>query len=116
MINYIPKYEEIKEDFYSAIRQGVKVSVINAKDDINKYLNEDTGELKLRTPFSIFVGGQVLDRDLQFLIWLVFIMQGILKRCSRTRLCSIQECLVTGEMIFFQLQDFILREKFMRVW
>lgn len=60
----IPKYEEIKEDFYSAIRQGVKVSVINAKDDINKYLDEDTGELKLRTPFSIFVGGQVLDRGI----------------------------------------------------
>ena len=58
----IPEYKEIKEDFYSAIVQGVKVSVINAKDDINKYLNEDTGELKLRTPFSMFVGGQVLDR------------------------------------------------------
>lgn len=53
----ISEYEEIKEDFYSAIRQGVKVSVINTKDDINKYLNEDTGELKLRTPFSVFVGG-----------------------------------------------------------
>ena len=38
------------------------------------------------------------------------------KRCSRIRLCSIQECLVTGETIFFQLQDFILQEKFMRVW
>ncbi|MCI8946622.1 MAG: hypothetical protein HFI91_06100 [Lachnospiraceae bacterium] len=60
----IPEYKEIKEDFYSAVGQGVKVSVINAKDDINKYLNEDTGELKLRTPFSIFVGGQVLDRGI----------------------------------------------------
>ena len=60
----MPEYEEIKEDFYSAIVQGVKVSVINSKDDINKYLNEDTGELKLRTPFSIFVGGQVLDRGI----------------------------------------------------
>ena len=60
----MPEYEEVKEDFYSAIVQGVKVSVINSKDDINKYLNEDTGELKLRTPFSIFVGGQVLDRGI----------------------------------------------------
>lgn len=60
----IPEYEEIKGDFYSAIEQGIKVSIINAKDDINKYLNEDTGELKLRTPFSIFVGGQVLDRGI----------------------------------------------------
>lgn len=60
----IPKYEDIIEDFYNAINQGVKISVINAKDDINKYLDEDTGELKLRTPFSIFVGGQVLDRGI----------------------------------------------------
>lgn len=42
----------------------VKISVINSEDDINKYLDEDTGELKLRTPFSIFVGGQVLDRGI----------------------------------------------------
>lgn len=27
-------------------------------------MDEDTGELRLRTPFSIFVGGQVLDRGI----------------------------------------------------
>lgn len=61
----MPRFEKLKDDFYNALHKGyVKVSVINSEDDINKYLNEDTGELKLRTPFSIFVGGQVLDRGI----------------------------------------------------
>jgi len=60
----MPEYQQVEKDFHSALQQGVKISVINAKDDINKYLNEDTGELRLRTPFSIFVGGQVLDRGI----------------------------------------------------
>ena len=60
----MPPFEVAKDLFFQALQQGVKISVINAKDDINKYLDEDTGELKLRTPFSIFVGGQVLDRGI----------------------------------------------------
>lgn len=60
----MPSFQQVEEDFHLALQQGVKISVINAKDDINKYLNEDTGELRLRTPFSIFVGGQVLDRGI----------------------------------------------------
>lgn len=60
----VPSFKEIKTEFFRALQQGVKISVINAKDDINKYLDEDTGELKLRTPFSIFVGGQDLDRGI----------------------------------------------------
>lgn len=61
----MPQFEDIKVDFYKVLHKGyVKISVINSEDDINKYLNEDTGELKLRTPYSIFVGGQVLDRGI----------------------------------------------------
>lgn len=60
----MPEFEQVERDFHLALQQGVKISVINANDDINKYLNEDTGELRLRTPFSIFVGGQVLDRGI----------------------------------------------------
>lgn len=61
----MPEYDVVKQNFRKALRKGyVKISVINSEDDINKYLDEDTGELKLRTPFSIFVGGQVLDRGI----------------------------------------------------
>lgn len=59
----MPTRRKARELFYEALHKGwVKVSIVNSEDDINKYLNEDTGELRLRTPFSIFVGGQVLDR------------------------------------------------------
>lgn len=97
----IPEYKEIKEDFYSAIVQGVKVSVINAKDDINKYLNEDTGELKLRTPFSIFVGGQVLDRGNDLLS---------ITRFYTTR--KIYESMVKITEIDVALRDDIRRNRF----
>ncbi|NFO15629.1 hypothetical protein FDB34_15855 [Clostridium botulinum] len=61
----MPSFEEVKNEFFNAFTKGyIKISVINSKDDINKYLDEDTGELKLRTPFSIFVGGQILDRGI----------------------------------------------------
>ena len=61
----MPQFKEVKILFFEALHKGyVKISVINSEDDINKYLNEDTGELKLRTPYSIFVGGQVLDRGI----------------------------------------------------
>lgn len=60
----MPEFHQLVKEFHQALQQGVKISVINANDDINKYLNEDTGELRLRTPFSIFVGGQVLDRGI----------------------------------------------------
>lgn len=61
----MPSFEEVKDEFFSAFNKGyIKISVINSQDEISKYLDEETGELKLRTPFSIFVGGQILDRGI----------------------------------------------------
>lgn len=61
----MPSFEEVKNEFFNAFNKGyIKISVINSKDEISKYLDEETGELKLRTPFSIFVGGQILDRGI----------------------------------------------------
>ena len=61
----MPGFDETKEKFFDALEQGmINKCIINSTDEIDKYLDEDTGELKLRTPFSIFVGGQVLDRGI----------------------------------------------------
>ncbi|SUY46611.1 endonuclease, Z1 domain-containing protein [Clostridium putrefaciens] len=61
----MPSFEEVKNEFFNAFNKGyIKISVINSKDEISKYLDEETGELKLRTPFSVFVGGQILDRGI----------------------------------------------------
>lgn len=59
----MPTFETVKLRFYEAIdREYYRVDVVNSDNDIQDLLDEETGELSLTNPFSIFVGGQVLDR------------------------------------------------------
>ena len=39
------------------------ITKVNSDTEIKKLLAED-GQLKLRTPFNIFIGGQILDRGI----------------------------------------------------
>lgn len=56
-------FNKVHEEFYRYIDKGYySVDVVNADKDIDVLLDDDTGELALKTPCSIFVGGQVLDR------------------------------------------------------
>ncbi len=59
----MPNIDIIRHLFYEAIdKDYCSIDIVNSENDIDILLNQDSGELKLRTPFSIFVGGQVLDR------------------------------------------------------
>lgn len=59
----MPNYEIIQNYFYSYVdKEYYSIDVVNADQDVDSLLDESTGELNLRTPCSIFVGGQVLDR------------------------------------------------------
>ena len=59
----MPTFETVRLRFYEAIdREYYRVDVVNSDNDIQDLLDEETGELSLTNPFSIFVGGQVLDR------------------------------------------------------
>ncbi|MCD8554489.1 Z1 domain-containing protein [Seleniivibrio sp.] len=59
----MPSFEDIKKSFIHAITKDyISVTTVNSDKDIDTILDEDSGELKLRSPFSVFVGGQVLDR------------------------------------------------------
>lgn len=59
----MPSYKDICAEFYCYIDKGYySIDIVNADQDIETLLDEDSGELLLRTPCSIFVGGQVLDR------------------------------------------------------
>ncbi len=59
----MPSYDLVRHKFYEAIdKEYYSVDVVNSDNDIDELLDEETGELNLRSPFSIFVGGQVLDR------------------------------------------------------
>ncbi|RJQ51723.1 MAG: hypothetical protein C4521_11635 [Actinobacteria bacterium] len=40
------------------------VTVVNSDNDVNSLLDTRTGELKLTSPYTIFVGGLILDRGL----------------------------------------------------
>ncbi|MBM7645142.1 hypothetical protein JOD45_001353 [Scopulibacillus daqui] len=59
-----PKYEEVKYHVLLAIeREYLMVTKVNSENDIHQLL-DDTGQLKLRTPLNVFVGGQILDRGI----------------------------------------------------
>lgn len=59
----MPEFAFIENEFFSCIDKGYySIDVVNADQDVDILLNEETGELNLTTPCSIFVGGQVLDR------------------------------------------------------
>jgi len=56
-------YDIVYSKFFEAIdKEYYRVDVVNSDNDVYDLLNEDSGELQLANPFSIFVGGQVLDR------------------------------------------------------
>lgn len=59
----MPSYEYVKGEFFTSIDKGYySIDVVNSDNDVDSLLDEESGELRLPTPFSIFVGGQVLDR------------------------------------------------------
>jgi len=56
-------YDKVKKQFFNVIDKiYYSVDVVNSDNDVETLLDEESGELNLPTPFSIFVGGQVLDR------------------------------------------------------
>lgn len=60
----IPTVDDVKEFTKRAIlEQWISKSIVNSENDINALL-DDEGQLRLRTPFNIFIGGQILDRGI----------------------------------------------------
>lgn len=60
----LPKFEEVKLAVVDALQSGqLMITKVNSDNEIKKLLADD-GQLKLRTPFNIFIGGQILDRGI----------------------------------------------------
>lgn len=60
----IPTIEEvILEVKNSLLRDHLMITVVNSERDVAELL-DDTGQLKLRTPLNLFIGGQILDRGI----------------------------------------------------
>lgn len=60
----IPKLQEVNEFVKKAIKEEwITRVIVNSENDINALLDDD-GQLRLRTPLNIFIGGQILDRGI----------------------------------------------------
>jgi len=62
---FIPTYSEVLNMAKDVISQGMlSVQVVNSEDKNIEYRLDENGQLRLRTPLNIFIGGKVLDRGL----------------------------------------------------
>jgi hypothetical protein len=58
----VPELDVVQEAVQKAIEAGwINICKVNSDDDVATML-DDSGQLKLKTPLNIFLGGQVLDR------------------------------------------------------
>jgi len=60
----LPKQSEVKTEAVKALLDGqLMITKVNSGKDVEKQLDDD-GQLKLRTPLNMFIGGQILDRGI----------------------------------------------------
>jgi len=59
---YLPSFEDTFASLKSHL-ETIMVTKVNSENDIKQLLDE-SGQLRLRTPLNIFIGGQILDRGL----------------------------------------------------
>lgn len=60
----MPTVDEVKREVIEALATGkMMITKVSSDTEIGKLL-DDAGQLKLRTPFNMFIGGQILDRGI----------------------------------------------------
>ncbi len=61
---YLPSKAEVAAAGVTALQEGwVMISKVNSERQVEELLDEQ-GQLRLRTPLNIFIGGQILDRGI----------------------------------------------------
>lgn len=61
----IPALEEVTKAVAQSLDVGeLMITKVNSDKDMNLLLAAENGQLKLRTPFNMFIGGQILDRGI----------------------------------------------------
>ena len=62
MNHYLPPLEEVLRESFDALEKGwLMITKVNSKKQVEELLDAE-GQLRLRTPLNIFIGGQILDR------------------------------------------------------
>jgi hypothetical protein len=60
----LPNLDDVKKALVDSLLSGqLMITKVNSDNDIKNLLADD-GQLKLRTPFNMFIGGQILDRGI----------------------------------------------------
>jgi len=60
----LPTLAKVRKEVLAALNDGqLMITKVNSEGDIENLLDDD-GQLRLRTPFNIFIGGQILDRGI----------------------------------------------------
>ncbi len=60
----VPSIEDVMKAVVDSLKTGqLMITKVNSDNDVKKLLADD-GQLKLRTPFNMFIGGQILDRGI----------------------------------------------------
>jgi hypothetical protein len=60
----LPSIDDVTNAVIESLETGqLMITKVNSDNDVKKLLNEE-GQLKLRTPFNMFIGGQILDRGI----------------------------------------------------
>jgi Z1 domain len=60
----MPSLEEVIREVFMLVDGAIEAYKVNSDEEIDQLLDDQTGQLKLRLPLSIFIGGQILDRGL----------------------------------------------------
>lgn len=61
---YLPTLHDVKYETMKALKKEyLMITKVNSEKDVSQLLDE-TGQLKLRAPLNIFIGGQILDRGI----------------------------------------------------
>ena len=61
----LPKFADVKQSLVEAlVGEQLMITKVNSDGDILNLLDEKSGQLRLRTPFNMFIGGQILDRGI----------------------------------------------------
>lgn len=62
MNHYLPPLDAVIGEAFNALEQGwLMISKVNSERQVEELLDNE-GQLRLRTPLNIFIGGQILDR------------------------------------------------------
>lgn len=62
--HYLPPQATVVDAAFDALRQGwLMITKVNSERQVEELL-DDEGQLRLRTPLNLFIGGQILDRGI----------------------------------------------------